>query len=226
MQMQQMTRVNNWEELSDRDGYIAEQELQPDYYIDRPPSAVFIPNPSGETKATQIFEGDPDLFDYENEVEQILQVLVGKSIEHARIEVIEEYENNVLRKKKADYQQIREAELMETQRLEEMRSRRNDEIDRRNMQMRIAKNQSQLAEKKLIARQFAKNFLATFKRDTLTKIVDLGLLRRPRDLYLGSSYVPTLYNQIQADMQQYYDNQESIDDYLGESLRMTAIQHK
>ena len=103
-QMQQMARINHWEELSDRDGYIPENELQPDFYIDRPPSAVFIPNPSGQTKATQIFEGDPDLFDYENEVEPILQVLVGKSIEHARIEVLEEYETGVLKKHMADYQ--------------------------------------------------------------------------------------------------------------------------
>jgi len=35
---------------------------------------------------------DPELFDYELEVEPILQVLVGKSLEQARIEVIEQYE--------------------------------------------------------------------------------------------------------------------------------------
>jgi hypothetical protein len=135
-----MTRANNWEELSDRDGYIPETEIQADYYIDRPPTAIFIPNPKGETKATQIFDGDPDLFDYENEVEPILQVLVGKSIEHARIEVIEEHQNDIISKHKSEYQQVREAELMETQRLEEMRGRKNDEIDRRNMQVRTAKN--------------------------------------------------------------------------------------
>ena len=67
-----MTRQNNWEELSDRDNFIPEQEIQPDYYIDRAPDAIFIPNPEGDSKFTQIFEGDPDLFDYENEVEPIL----------------------------------------------------------------------------------------------------------------------------------------------------------
>ena len=100
MQMAQLQSANQWEELSDYNNMIAETDIQPDYYIDRPPSAVFIPNPKGEMKFTQIFEGDPDLFDYENEVEPILQVLVGKSIEHARIEVIEEFENGVLQKHK------------------------------------------------------------------------------------------------------------------------------
>ena len=67
-----------------------EEDLEADYYIDQAPDAIFIPNPEGDCKATQIFDEDPDLFDYEREVEPILQVLVGKSIEHARIEVIEE----------------------------------------------------------------------------------------------------------------------------------------
>ena len=35
---------------------------------------------------------DPELFDFNLEVAPILQVLVGKSLEQARIEVIEEYE--------------------------------------------------------------------------------------------------------------------------------------
>ena len=77
-----------------------EFDIEPDYYIDRAPDAVFIPNPEGEVKSTQIWEGDPYLFDYENEVEPILLVLVGKSIEHARIEVIEEFEALELKKHK------------------------------------------------------------------------------------------------------------------------------
>jgi hypothetical protein len=152
--------------------------------------------------------------------------LVGKSIEHARIEVIEEYENDILKKHKAEYQQVREAELMETQRLEELRARRNDEVDRRNMQMRIAKSQTQFAEKKLIARQYAKNFLQTFKRDTLLKMIDLGTLRRPVDLSIGVNFVPALYNQIQSDMQMYHDYQESLDEFLGDSMRHAALNHK
>ena len=70
--MAQMQSANVWEELSDHQNMVNEYDIDPDYYIDRPPTAVFIPNPKGERKQTQIFEGDPDLFDYENEVEPIL----------------------------------------------------------------------------------------------------------------------------------------------------------
>jgi hypothetical protein len=57
-------------------------------------------------------------------------------------------------------------------------------------------------------------------------MIDLGTLRRPRDLSLGTSFVPTLYNQIQCDMQAHHDNQDQIDEFLSESMRDVAISHK
>lgn len=50
--MQQMQSANAWEELSDHQNMIDEYELEPDYYIDMAPAAIFIPNPEGEIKAT------------------------------------------------------------------------------------------------------------------------------------------------------------------------------
>lgn len=95
---------------------------------------------------------------------------------------------------------------METQRLEEARARKSDEVDRRNLQMRTAKNQLIAADKKVVARLFAKNFLNTFKRNTMNTLIDLGTLRRPVDLSTGASYVPQMYNQIQYDMQSFHDH--------------------
>jgi hypothetical protein len=57
-------------------------------------------------------------------------------------------------------------------------------------------------------------------------MVDLGVLRRPQQLYIGTNFVPEMYNQIHTDMQTHRDNLESLDDYLGESMRNVAIRHK
>jgi hypothetical protein len=226
MQAQQMQSANAWEELSDHQNMVDEYDIEPDYYIDRPPDAILIPNPEGEAKTTQIFDGDADLFDYENEVEPILQVLVGKSIEHARIEVIEQYEDLELQKHKRRFLQLKEAELMETQRLEEARGRKNDEIDRRNLQQRTAKNSQVQSEKKVVARSFAKDFLRYFKRDTMNVLVDLGALRRPDQLSIGTTFVPQLYNQIKNDMQNHNDHQEQMDEILNDSMRKISRAHK
>lgn len=113
-----MKQINNEcncvDELSDVDNMMDENELEPDYYIDRPPSPIFLPNPEGEQKAIQVEDKDPDLFDFDLEVEPILQVLVGKALEHAQIEIIEDSEMTELQKHKKMFMQIREAELMET----------------------------------------------------------------------------------------------------------------
>ena len=145
-----------WGELSDEENMCEEHEIEPDYYIDRAPEAVFIPNREGENKQCQVIDRDLDLFDFNLEVEPILQVLVGKCLEHARIEVIEDYEKQTLGNHKAIYKQMKESELMETQRVEAARNRKIEEIERRNMQMRTQRAMSITADEKLTSRVMAK----------------------------------------------------------------------
>lgn len=76
------------------------------------------------------------------------------------------------------------------------RKRRTEETERRNLQQRTAKNQRIWAERKVIARTIAKEYLMLFKRDGLKILVDQGLLRRPRDFSIESHFIPQLYNQI------------------------------
>ena len=90
--MAQMQSSNLWEALDDEENFSNESDIEEDYYVDRPPTAIFIEDAAGDDKKIQVMDWDSELFDFNNEVEPILQVLVGKSIEHARIEVIEEYE--------------------------------------------------------------------------------------------------------------------------------------
>jgi len=172
---------------------VDEDQLEPDYYIDRPPSPIFVPNPEGDPKLIQVNDKDDDLFDFELEAEPILQVLVGKALELAQIEAIEAFENIELSKHKRLFLQMKEAELLETQRMEAARKRRMDESERRNLQQRTTKTQKIYAEKKLLARQAAKDFLYLFKRDTLKVMTDEGTLRKPRDFSLFGSFVPQLY---------------------------------
>ena len=48
--MIELQHQNPWEDLSDHENMIDEGALEPDYYIDRPPSPIFIPNAEGEPK--------------------------------------------------------------------------------------------------------------------------------------------------------------------------------
>lgn len=67
-----------------------------------------MPKKTGIDKITQI--EDYDLFDYDVEVQPILNVLLGKTIDQACLEVEEEFELEDIAKFKEEYKRRREAE--------------------------------------------------------------------------------------------------------------------
>jgi regulator of sirC expression with transglutaminase-like and TPR domain len=64
-------------------------------------------------KSTQIYDGDYELFDFDKEVEPMLNVLIEKTLEQARMEVLEEYELRIIKLQSEEFQEIRNAELIE-----------------------------------------------------------------------------------------------------------------
>ena len=67
------------------------------------------------------------LFDFDIEVKPILEVLVGKTIEQSLLEVMEEEELANLRSQQRAFEELRNAELVEQQRLEEQERRHREE---------------------------------------------------------------------------------------------------
>ena len=96
--------------------------------------------PSKENcKSTQIYDGDYELFDFDCEVEPMLNVLVEKTLEQAHMEVIEENELAIIKLQSEEYQEIRNAELIEAQRCEAAEARVGAEIARRAVQQQARK---------------------------------------------------------------------------------------
>lgn len=54
------------------------------------PTPEYVPLPKGRDEGTQIEKWE--LLDYDNEVEPVLQVLVGRTLSQSRIELIENWE--------------------------------------------------------------------------------------------------------------------------------------
>jgi hypothetical protein len=79
----------------------ADMSTQTDAFLDRPASPLFIPKKSGDDVATQIEQGD--LFDFDIEVQPLLDVIVGKTLEQAIFEVLEERELFALKSQQVLY---------------------------------------------------------------------------------------------------------------------------
>lgn len=100
-------------------------EVQTDEYIDRPQTPLFWPEKTGVDVYTQIEDGE--LFNFDEEVEPILNCLLSKTLEQSRMEVLEEEEIKEMKAKQRYFEELRNRELMEVERLEDAEKRRFDE---------------------------------------------------------------------------------------------------
>eukprot|EP00049_Salpingoeca_infusionum_P008145 m.131956 g.131956 ORF g.131956 m.131956 type:complete len:466 (-) comp13927_c0_seq4:1452-2849(-) len=185
------------EELTDR---VEETDnaTQTDAFLDRPPSPLFVPPKTGIDVATQILEGE--LFDFDIEVKPILEVLVGKTLEQALMEVMEEEELDRLRDHQREFEDIRNAELAEMQRLEEAARRREQEKEARIQEQRKALVQQKETAEKIAARAFAHSYLADLVPSVFSSLNDGGFFYDRQEREIESQFMPWLMDAVDAKM--------------------------
>jgi len=185
------------EELSDRVEE-ADVDCQTDYFLDRPPSPLFIPAKSGKDIATQILEGD--LFEFDIEVKPILEVLVGKTIEQSLLEVMEEEELANLRAQQRSFEELRNAELVEQQRLEEQERRHREEKDRRMKQQKEILRKEKETSDKIAARAFAQSYLADLVPSVFGTLADNGYFYDPVERDVEHGFMPWLMDRVEEQL--------------------------
>lgn len=187
------------EELSDRVEE-ADVETQTDAFLDRPPSPLFIPAKSGVDVATQILEGE--LFDFDIEVKPILEVLVGKTVEQALLEVMEEEELSNLRAQQRRFKELRNAELVETQRLEEQERRHREEKERRMRQQAEVLRKEKETGEKISARAFAQSYLADLVPSVFGSLNENGYFYDPVERDVETYFMPWLLEKVEGELNQ------------------------
>jgi hypothetical protein len=162
------------------------------FFEDRPPTPVFVPDKPRRDFSTQIEDGE--LFDYDLEVEPILEVLVGRSLLQARYELIEDDERKDYLMHKKKYEQKREFELVNLQRTEAAHIRREEERKRRNIQKVEKAKYDNTIHKKLYSKLFAKSYFKDLKKTSLSNLSERGYLKDHLNyqmiFYIKDDYYP------------------------------------
>ncbi|KAM7240700.1 hypothetical protein CapIbe_008606 [Capra ibex] len=186
------------EEIADRIIEV-DMECQTDAFLDKPPTPLFIPAKTGKDVATEILEGE--LFDFDLEVKPMLEVLVGKTIEQSLLEVMEEEELANLRASQYAYEELRNVELAEVQRLEEQERRHREEKERRKQQQWQVVHKHNETSQKIAARAFAQRYLADLLPSVFDSLRDGGYFYDPieRDIEIG--FLPWLMNEVDKTME-------------------------
>ncbi|GCC24237.1 hypothetical protein chiPu_0002637 [Chiloscyllium punctatum] len=186
------------EELSDRIEEV-DVDTQTDAFLDKPQTPLFIPGKTGKDVATQIEEGE--LFDFDIEVKPLLEVLVGKTIEQALLEVMEEEELAHLRTLQRDFEELRNAELAEVQRMEEKERRHREEKKRRMAQQQEVLKKEKDTSDKIAARAFAQTYLADLIPTVFTTLRDNGYFYDPVERDVEKVFLPWLMEEAKKSIE-------------------------
>lgn len=212
------------EELTDRPVEV-DADTQTEAFQDRPPSPLFVPAKSGVDKETQV---DPKLvFNFDVEVKPILEVLVGKTLQVSMLEVMEEEELAAIRKRQDEFEQMRNAELMEVQRLEAEATRRFSEKQRRVKQEKERKRLQKQLQEKVAARSFAKNYLSELHSNVFTSLEETGHFYDPIRKEVQDVFLPWLMDSVVSEVSSVSTAHSLMDDLIKVALeRAIEIQNE
>ncbi|NWV30731.1 RSPH3 protein, partial [Grantiella picta] len=174
-------------------------ECQTDEFLDRPTTPLFIPAKTGKDVATQIEEGE--LFDFDIEVKPILEVLIGKTVEQALLEVMEEEELAQLLAHQRAFKELRDAEFAELQRLEEQDRRIREEKERRRLEHQEKLQKQKETAEKIAARAFAQRYLADLIPSVFNNLHESGFFYDPIERAIETEFFPWLMSEVEETLQ-------------------------
>jgi hypothetical protein len=206
------------EELSDRPVEV-DQETQTHTFMDRPATPLFVRAKTGRDVDTQILPGD--LFDFDLEVEPILEVLVGKTLHVSMLELMQEEELEAIKRQQEDFEAIRNVELAEVKRLEAEARRKQQEKDRR-----IAQEQKRVADKKeleekIAARSFAYQYLSTLHSNVFELLEEEGYFYDPLQKEVEEVFMKDMLEGLKQKAQA-YEAARAVAEELIEGARQKA----
>jgi len=195
------------EELTERTVEF-EAEAQTDFLLDRPQSPLFMVAKIGVDISTQVEHGE--LFDFDREVEPVLEVLIGKTLEQGMMEVLEEEELASIRKRQGLFEQTRHAELLDVQRMEAAEKRREEEKGRRLAQAKADAEQEFVAFKKAQSRAMARSYMGGIGRKCLDSLEAQGLFTDQVQVSVESEFMPYLVSTVAQEIQNSADRQQML----------------
>ncbi|KAJ8913498.1 hypothetical protein NQ315_017048 [Exocentrus adspersus] len=193
---------------------------QTDLFVERPVSPFYVPARTGADVSTQIYPGD--LFDFDMEVQPILEVLVGKTIEQALIEVLEEEELAALREQQRRFLELRAAETAEALRLEEREKRLVKEKERRISELEEGLKVQKEMEERIAAAVLMQGYMANLLPSVLEGLESEGFLVDSIRKDVDESFMPWLMKEVTQELQEMVSSRDVLTDIVREILENRA----
>ncbi|KAJ8985578.1 hypothetical protein NQ317_011542 [Molorchus minor] len=163
-----------------------------------------------------------DLFDFDMEVQPILEVLVGKTIEQALIEVLEEEELAALREQQRRFLELRAAETAEALRLEERERRLVKEKERRMSELQEGLKIQKEMEERIAAAVLMQGYMANLLPSVIEGLESEGFLLDYMRKDVDESFMPWLMKEVTHELQEMVSSRDVLADMVREILENRA----
>ncbi|XP_058460726.1 radial spoke head protein 3 homolog A isoform X2 [Malaya genurostris] len=187
---------------------------QTDLFLYRPPSPPYVPQNVGQDVATEILEGE--LFDFDAEVQPIIEVLVGRTIEQALIEVLHEEEIAEMKRQQQQIMAIREAELAELRRLEIEDRKLIAEKERRILQDKIAQSLDKEMQERITASKLLQGRIDDLLPDVLDTVENIKSEKDRNEF--ERQVAPWVAKEVAQEIGRMIDSKELLEDIIREVL--------
>ena len=186
--------------------------IQTDPLPEKPVPKLIWPEKKGVDVETQINDGD--LFNFTLEVKPLVSIIVSKTLEDSRREVLEEEELKIIKEQQNKYkdleneekERIKNIENIEREKYEEMKMKKNEKIKRLEM--------TKLFQKKLISRIKAKQYIKKIYNQTHEYMKERGLYKTPDSKDFYTDLLPDIENIAETQFKYDYSNLENIQKML------------
>lgn len=196
-------------------------ECQTDLYLNPAPEPPYIQSKTGIDASTHIEEGD--LFDFDVEVEPILDSLINVTVKHALEEVMHEEQMASLRREKERYLALREAEMAELRRLEANEIRLTSEKQRRERFQQTANDLDAELRDHVSAAKLLEGYVAELLPAILETIQNEIANKNANEL--ENIFLPWLAREVAKEVGQMVDARDILVEMVGDIVRQQAADY-
>ena len=140
---------------------------------------------------------DGDLFNFDEEVKPLVHIIVSKTLEDARREVLEEEELKHIMEQQEKYRKLNEYNSIRIKEIEENEKKRFEEHKRKK---ELKGNRIQLTkifQKKLQSRMKAKQYISKLKLDTYNSLGQKKVFKNKEDNYYFTDLLPEMQSLVE-----------------------------
>lgn len=182
----------------------------------------YVPKAPGADVATWIDE--LEMFDFNESVEPILEVLIGKSMDQGLREVRQEEEIKVLSAHQAKWALERDIIQTEAQRLLVEAQRKKEEADRRLAQAKEARREEAIAEHTQCAKTTAKEFFTELQTRVLQNLATAGHFYDPVFAQVDHTFMPWLVKKVEDHLNETRDAEAAMDKLISNAVAKGAAE--